>query len=154
MNRQEIGQTYRELGTQGAAPLELVIMLYDVLLDDLGRAIEALHARDVEKRTSELQHALRVLEQLQGSLDMDRGGEPARNLDHLYSMVRAKLIEAQWKASEDILRHQMELLAPVRDAWRVAVKQQQLAAGQAMSPLPAVRSMESDNAYCEMDWRA
>ena len=120
MMQQEIGQTYRELGAQGAEPLELVSMLYDVLLDDLRRAIEALHACDVEKRTFEIQHALRILEQLQGSLDMENGGEPARNLDHLYSMVRAKLIEAHWKSSEELLRRQIELLQPVRDAWQQA----------------------------------
>ena len=124
MMQQEIGQTYREVGAQGAEPLELVSMLYDALLDDLRRAIEALHACDVEKRTFEIQHALRILEQLQGSLDMDNGGEPARNLDHLYSMVRAKLIEAHWKSSEELLRRQIELLQPVRDAWRQAREQQ------------------------------
>ena len=149
MMQQEIGQTYRELGAQGAEPLELVSMLYDVLLDDLRRAIEALHARDVEKRTFEIQHALRILEQLQGSLDMDNGGEPARNLDHLYSMVRAKLIEAHWKSSEELLRRQIELLQPVRDAWQQAREQQR-------SPRedPSGPSMLPPGQTSAVEWRA
>ena len=119
MNSEEIGQTYREIGTQGAGKLELVVMLYDVLLDDLRRATEALRSHDIERRTAEIQHAMRILEQLQGSLDMTQG-EPARNLDRLYAIVRGKLLEAHWKSSEDILRAQVELLQPVRDAWQQA----------------------------------
>ena len=124
MNPETIGQTYRQLGSQGANPLKIVVMLYDVLLDDLRRAIEALHACDIEKRTGEIQHALRVLEQLQGSLDMERGGEPANNLEHLYSAVRAKLLEAHWKSSEELLCRQIDLLRPVREAWEEARIQQ------------------------------
>lgn len=150
MIQQEIGQTYREVGAQGAEPLELVSMLYDVLLDDLRRAIEALHACDVEKRTSEIQHALRILEQLQGSLDMDNGGAPARNLDHLYSMARAKLIEAHWKSSEEVLRRQIELLQPVRDAWRQAREQQRRAKQDAAEPSMPPPGQTSAG----LEWRA
>lgn len=116
--KQDIGQTYRETGARGAAPLSVVVMLYDVLLDDLRRAIAALQARDIETRAKEIQHAMQVLEQLQGSLDMERGGDTARNLDDLYSLVRGKLIEAHWKSSEELLSKQIELMIPVRDAWK------------------------------------
>lgn len=150
MIQQEIGQTYREVGAQGAEPLELVSMLYDVLLDDLRRAIEALHACDVEKRTFEIQHALRVLEQLQGCLDMEKGGESSRNLDRLYSMVRAKLIEAHWKSSEELLRRQIELLQPVRDAWQQVHEQQRRVHEDATQPsLPS-----PGQASASLEWRA
>ncbi len=149
MTSQDIAQTYRETGARGADPLELVVMLYDVLLDDLRRAIEALHARDVEKRASEIQHALRVLEQLQGSLDMERGAEPARNLDYLYSMVRAKLLEAHWKSSDELLQRQIDILRPLRDAWQEARTQQ--ARTEAPSPhstMPPPISSDSS-----LEWR-
>lgn len=120
MTHQEIGSTYRETGAAGANRFELVTMLYDVLLDDLRRAIQAIRTCSVEARTFELKHALRVLEQLQGSLNMESGGEVAANLDRLYSIVRAKIIEAQWKASEEILESQVKLLTPIRDAWKQA----------------------------------
>lgn len=149
MNSQQIAQTYREVGAQGADPLELVVMLYDVLLDDLRRAIEALHAHDVEKRTFEVQHALRIVEQLQGSLDMNRGGEPARNLDQLYSMVRAKLLEAHWKSSEDLLRRQLDILKPIREAWQEARSQQQRPPNESSSPsMPSPEIGQS-----AMEWR-
>jgi flagellar protein FliS len=120
MTHQEIGSTYREIGAAGADQIELVVLLYGALIDDLRRGIQAIKVRNIETRTSELQHALRILEQLQGSLNMEEGGEVAKNLEQLYSIVRGKIIEAQWKVSEEILQSQIELLSPVRDAWRLA----------------------------------
>lgn len=153
MNSQQIGETYRQIGAQGADPLELVVMLYDVLLDDLGRAIQALREHDIEKRTAELQHALRILEQLQGALDMERGGEPARNLDRLYSKVRAKLIEAQWKSSAALLESQIELLRPVRDAWRQARTQQAASATASDSSASASPDMPPPDARPSLEFR-
>jgi flagellar protein FliS len=124
MTHQEIGSAYRETGAAGANQIELVALLYDVLLDDLRRAIQAIRARNIEARTFELQHALRIVEQLQGSLNMEEGGEVADNLEQLYSIVRAKILEAQWKVSEPILQSQVSLLLPVRDAWKQASLQQ------------------------------
>ena len=123
MTHQEIGSTYRVTGAAGANQFELVAMLYDVLLDDLRRAIQAIRAGNVEARSFELQHALRVLEQLQGGLNMEQGKDVAANLDRLYSIVRAKILEAQWKVSGGILESQIRLLEPVRDAWKQASQQ-------------------------------
>ena len=120
MTYQQIGTEYRQAGHAGSTPLELVVLLYDALLDDLRRAIRSIRTHEVESRTAELQHAHRILEQLQGSLDFELGGETARNLDQLYSLVRAKLLEAQWKSSADLLQSQISLLQPVRDAWKQA----------------------------------
>jgi flagellar protein FliS len=118
MNRNDIAISYREAAVRGAGQLELVVMLYDILFDDIQRAIAAIRACDIESRTIEIKHALGVLEQLQGTLNFDEGGETARSMDRLYSIVRAKLLEAHLKSSEEILKKQVELLAPIRDAWK------------------------------------
>lgn len=124
MTQRDIAGEYRDTGAKGANQLEMVRMMYDVLLDDLRRAVKAIRERNVETRTFELQHALRILEQLQGALDMENGGEVAANLDRLYSIVRARILEAQWKVSEEILNSEIALLTPVRDAWQEAATKQ------------------------------
>ncbi len=120
MTHQQIGTAYCQAGHAGSTPLELVVLLYDALLDDLRRAIRSIRSHDIESRTAELQHAHRILEQLQGNINFELGADAARNLDKLYSLVRAKLLEAQWKSSDEILQSQIELLRPVRDAWNQA----------------------------------
>ena len=97
--------SYREASVRGASPVRLVISLYEQAIEDLRRAIIALDKGAIEVRTREINHALLVIAQLQGSLDMERGGEVAKNLARFYGVVRAGLTEAQLKQSSILLEH-------------------------------------------------
>ncbi len=108
---------YRETAAQGAGPVHLVVLLYEQIVQDLRRAIAYTQTNQTEARTFELSHALTVVGQLQALLDMERGGEVARNLDRFYGVVRARLLEAQVRQDAGILQQQIELLLSVRDAW-------------------------------------
>jgi len=117
MNWKETELSYRKAAIQNATSVGLVIIMYDMLAADLRRAIEAMKAGDVEKRSSELKHAFLVLLQLEGSLDMDKGGPAARNLSQFYSVSRAKILEAHFKVSTEMLQRQIDLIVDVRSAW-------------------------------------
>jgi flagellar protein FliS len=109
--------SYREAAVRGATPVRLVICLYEQAIEDLRLAVIAQEKGDIEARTRGINHALMVIAQLQGSLDMERGGDVARNLNGFYSLVRAGLIEAQVKQSIRILEQQISQLAIVHEAW-------------------------------------
>src|SRR5579863_2801759 len=68
-NEMDARLSYRQAATRGARPLQLVILLYQQAIDDLRRALAALRRNDVEARTREINHALQVIGQLQGTLD-------------------------------------------------------------------------------------
>ncbi len=91
--------------------------MYDMLVADLQRAIEAIHAGDVEKRSNEIKHAFLVLQQLEGSLEMEKGGEAAKNLSFFYSVMRSKLLEAHIKIDAPALQKWTEHILDVRSAW-------------------------------------
>jgi flagellar protein FliS len=97
MNAKNPRLAYREAAVQSASSVELVIMLYDMLIEDIRGAIDALRENNVEKRGEELKHGMLVLQQLQGSLDFERGGEASLGLERFYTMVRGKLMEAHLK---------------------------------------------------------
>ena len=103
---------------QSATAAGLVIVLYDLLVHDLEQAIAAFAKADIEERTAEIKHSFLVLQQLEGSLDMENGGEAAKHLSAFYSVLRSKILEAQIKASPEILRQQIELVLEVRQAWQ------------------------------------
>lgn len=109
--------SYRESSVRGASPVRLVIVLYEQAIEDLRRAVIALEKGAIEVRTREINHALLVIAQLQGSLNMERGGEVARNLARFYGLVRAGLTEAQLKQSSILLQQQISQLAEVHEAW-------------------------------------
>ena len=112
--------TYRKAAVESASPIGLVILLYDTLVGDIQRAIEAMKAGDIEKRTGQIVHAFQVLQQLECDLNMSDGGQTAKDLSRLYRHIRAKLLEAQLKQSVEILTAQIDLVLQVRQAWQRA----------------------------------
>jgi len=109
--------SYRESNVRGASPVRLVIALYVQAIEDLRRAVIALEKGAIEVRTREINHALLVIAQLQSSLNMERGGEVARNLACFYGLVRAGLTEAQLKQSSILIERQISQLTEVHEAW-------------------------------------
>jgi flagellar protein FliS len=108
---------YREADVQGASPVEVVIMLYDVLVRDMKRVIAAIQTGTIEDRVNQSNHAFEVLQELECSLDMEHGGRTAKDLSRFYSHVRAKIMEVQFKLSPALLERQIEMVLELRQGW-------------------------------------
>jgi len=130
MKRTPTELAYLRAAVQNASPVGLVIILFDQLINDLKGAIAAIEKRDVETRSAELKHGFLVLAQLQGSLDVENGGQAAVHFSRFYSAVRAAMMEAHLKVSAEILVRQIGLLLDVRQTWQ-QVDQPNLSAGPA-----------------------
>lgn len=113
----DVRALYRENAARGASPVGRVILLYEQIVEDLRRAEKAIEEGNIEARTNAINHALTVLGHLQGKLDMQAGGKVADNLHNFYNLSRQRLLEAQWQASEEVLKEQISLLLDLRDAW-------------------------------------
>jgi len=111
---------YQDTAVRGATPIELVIVLYDSAIEDMRRALMAMQESDVEARASKIGHALMVLQQLQGTLDFEHGGEAARQFEQFYNLMRAKLLEAQMRGSLELMQKQIRYMSEVRDCWTQA----------------------------------
>ena len=118
MKRNPVELNYLRSRAECATQAGLVILLLDLLVGDLRRAVGALQAGNVEARSHEIKHAFLVLQQLEGSLDIANGGEAARHFSQFYSFLRGKILEAQIKMSQEILNEQIELILGVRNAWQ------------------------------------
>jgi len=110
-------ESYRDMTVRGASRIRLVVALYETLIGDCRRAAQAIRQGDCEGRHRETDHALVILQQLQGSLNMKEGGEPARQLDAYYNTIRAQLLQAIVENSSSTLASLAEQITPVRDAW-------------------------------------
>ena len=111
---------YQDSAARGATPIELVVLLYDSAIEDVRRALTAMKKSDIETRAREIGHALMVLQQLQGTLDFQRGGSAAKQFEQFYNLVRAKLLEAQMRGSSDLMQQQIRYMSEVRDCWMQA----------------------------------
>jgi len=118
---------YASESATGMSPIGLVIRLYETIVGDLGRAVLAVRDGDVERRSNQLQHALLLIAHLQSALDIDHGGDPARQLDRFYSLARSRILEAQIRQSGKILEEMIGEFLSIRDAWTEVEKQQAIA---------------------------
>jgi len=141
-------RTYQRSAIQGATPIELVIFLYDSAIQDLGRAVSAMRSGEIERRAAEVGHALMVLQQLQGTLDFERGGTAARQFEQFYNLLRAKVLEAQMRASPELMEHQLRYLSEVRECW-IQAKAQLQAQSQ-----PAIHGNAVTTANVKSGWQA
>ncbi len=129
---------YASESATGVSPLGLVVKLYENIVSDLGRAVIAVRDGDIERRTSQLQHALLLVSHLQNALDLENGGEPARTLEKFYCIARARILEAQIKQSGKILEEVLADFLSVREAWEKVEAQ-----ATAPAPLPSATSDSS-----------
>src|SRR5580698_8407289 len=102
--------SYREAAVPGASPLRLVTLLYEQAVEDLRSAREAHRHNDIEGRTRHINHAILVIGHLQASLDKERGGRVAANLERFYTQLRSGLVAAQCKQSATALDQQISHL--------------------------------------------
>jgi len=148
MNR-DARSAYRQGLAGTESPVQLVVLLYEQAAKDIREALKALRAGDIERRTFEIDHALLVVGQLHATLDMERGGEVAKNLARFYTLVRSRLLQAQIQSSAEILEEQINLLLSLREAWQEVERRSREV------PLPpAANARVTPPAVASGNWRA
>lgn len=110
-------QEYRKNAVLGASPAGLVVMLYDGALRFIEAGRAAMRAKDLVRQNESLQRAQRIVSELLGTLDHDRGGEIAANLARLYHYVLSGLVEANLYDREAPLDAASATLRELREAW-------------------------------------
>jgi flagellar secretion chaperone FliS len=116
-------QVYRQTQTQTAAPGELVLLLYRGAVRFVTAAIEAMEISNIAEANEKLLKTQAIVSHLLETLDVERGGEVARNLDALYEYMLRRLVEANVKKDTIPAREVQALLRELLTAWEEAVRQ-------------------------------
>jgi flagellar protein FliS len=110
-------ESYRRTAIEGSTPVDLIVMLYDGALRFGAEARAALLRRDIRARATAISKMLGIVGELQGTLDLDRGGSIAASLNGLYSYVSRLLVEASAKQDVALLDEAVRLLSTLREGW-------------------------------------
>jgi flagellar protein FliS len=95
-------------------------MLYDGAIAALRRAVTAIEGQDIPGKCNHLKRATAIILQLDGTLNMELGGEVAQTLKALYRYARAQMLKANIENSPQVLHSLIEKLSTVREAWNEA----------------------------------
>lgn len=116
-------QAYRQTQAQTAAPGELIVMLYQGAVRFVARGIEGIESSDVEVAHTYLLKAQAIVSELYGSLDLERGGDVARNLAGIYEFMNRRLVDANLRKDAAPAREVEGLLRDLLPAWEAAARQ-------------------------------
>jgi flagellar biosynthetic protein FliS len=117
MNTHDSASAYFQSTACGASAVGQVVALYDIIVRDLRRAIDAVTSNQIEKRVNASNHALMVIGELQGVLDFARGGETALRLNSFYTVTRVMVTQASNTSSRAQFQELIAMFARLRAAW-------------------------------------
>jgi len=111
------GEVSVQAGTAYADSVQLIQMLFDGLLDSLAAAEGQIERNEIQAKGESLSRATRIVLGLQGSLDLEQGGEIAANLADLYDYCTRRLMHANLKNDVEAVQEVKRLIGEIRDAW-------------------------------------
>lgn len=108
---------YRTNAVETASPEQLTLMCYDGALRFMRRAARGFETSDFATASSAIGRAQAIINELNVTLDMEAGGEIARNLRDIYLFVNRHLTASLTDQSPVQVREAMTLITELRDAW-------------------------------------
>lgn len=111
---------YLENMVANANPVRLVIMLYEKAINCLENALELRDTEDFDVQRSkyeEMGRALEIISVLDAVLDMEKGGEIAKNLREIYRSLMDELTYQMLKEDKERLEKVIKILKNLKSAW-------------------------------------
>jgi flagellar protein FliS len=123
-------KSYRQITTLTAPPGQIILMLYEGALLSLERAALGFTYKDPAEANmaihNNLEHAQKIIRELNRSLNLKQGGEFASTMRQLYNYFDRRIQESNLRKEptgvKEVIRHLTEL----RDAWATMLQNQSL----------------------------
>lgn len=109
--------SYRKIEIETTDPIKLVIMLYEGAINFLEQAKRRMMDKKLADKGILISKVMAIIGELQSSLNMEKGGEVAVNMDRIYSYLSNRLYEANTKNDPAILTEVVSHLRVLKEAW-------------------------------------
>ena len=116
---------YQKTNVNTASQGRLVVLLYEGAVKHLKSAInlfgqdDKLKPGDIEQFGIHLQKAQAIITELQVSLDMEKGGDIARNLMSLYVFFNEELMDATISHNKAKIEFVLKMTDELAESWRI-----------------------------------
>jgi len=113
----QYSQNAVQTGIESASPHRLIQMLLEGALGKIAAAKGHMERREIQPKGQQIGGAISILEGLKSSLDKEKGGAIAQNLEDLYIYMERRLIEANRSNDTTLLDEVSDLLRQIKEAW-------------------------------------
>lgn len=114
---QQYNQVRTHAQVEGASPHRLIQMLMEGALDKIRIAKGFMEHGKIIEKVRHINWALSIIDGLQNSLDMEKGGDIAQHLNSLYDYMQRRLIVANMDNDPAILDEVAGLMVEIKSAW-------------------------------------
>jgi flagellar protein FliS len=108
---------YREEHVSGLSQKELILMLYDGAIKSVVDAKAFIDNKDYAQSYKSLVKGRNIVTELLRILNIEQGGEVAKNLQRLYLYVIGRLTEVNFTKETRLLDNAVDILNNLRSAW-------------------------------------
>lgn len=112
-----MGYRYQQMDISTASPTAIVVKLYQGAIRNAKRARELEDAARIGERGKAITKAVAIVGELRSSLDHQRGGEIATNLNRLYDFVIERLTEGNLRRAQKPIDEALVVLSTLEEAW-------------------------------------
>lgn len=103
---------------ESASPHQLIDLLLQGARSHIATAQGNIQRNQISEKGEHIGKAISIIEGLKTSLNHDKGGELASNLDKLYDYVQQILLKANIDNNIELLTQSNLLLAEIHEAWQ------------------------------------
>ena len=114
---------YRTVSTVTGGPGELLLLLYQAAIKNVGQGRTAIDCGKHSIAHSHLMRAQEIVAMLQNTLDFQRGGDIATRLAELYGFIQRRLVAANISKSTEPLDEVLPILRQLLSAWQVVARE-------------------------------
>lgn len=140
---QRAAHAYLQTQVTTTSPGNILILLYDGAVKFLNRAKEGLAANDMAAKGIAISKALDIINELDSTLNLDKGGDLAANLHNLYFFCNSRLVMANLKKDAKMIDEVIKILTGLRSAYAeiVSLPEAQAAAQATAAGMPPTAVM-------------
>ena len=124
MSYQNAYNAYQKTSVSTASPGRLIVLLYEGAIKNLSAALKLFDADDkikasnIEQFGIHIQKTQAIITELQVSLDMEKGGEIAKNLMALYVYFNEQLMSVIISHDKSKIQSLLKMISDLAESWR------------------------------------
>ena len=115
-------QMYRQVEVNTTNRGKIVVMLYSGAITFLNKTKMYMEKKDYENKSKYLTKALNIIEELNVSLDLQKGGEIAKNLKSLYLFLDRFINQANFENNTEKIDRAIQILERLQTAFDEVIK--------------------------------
>ncbi len=104
----------------------LIIMAYEGAINFVKEAKERLAQNDYAGKSINISNAVSIINELNARLNMEKGGETAKNLNKLYTFLSIHLTTANLKKDAHKLDESLVILQNLLNGWKIIIEKDRM----------------------------